>query len=159
MRRNVSKFLHILQPAVGTSIIEYKSSSNILLWALILQFGKVADYAHRTEFQKRGSPHTHGLLWVDSAPKFGISSDKEICNYIDSCISCSLAVGEEEKPFVKFQIHKHSPTCKKVVKRKPICRFGIPWPPMQETRILYPLEIENTDEISALQENYKSLMS
>ena len=76
-------------------------------------FGKVIDYAHRTEFQKHGSPHIHGLLWVDNTPKFGISSDKEICEYIDSCISCSLAVREEEKPFVKLQIHKHSCTCKK----------------------------------------------
>ena len=46
-----------------------------------------------------------------------------------------------------------------MVKRKPVCRFGVPWPPMQETRILYPLGIENTDEISVLQEDYKSLMS
>ena len=30
---------------------------------------------------------------------------------------------------------------------------------MQETRILYPLGIENTDEISVLQEDYRSLMS
>ena len=46
-----------------------------------------------------------------------------------------------------------------MVKRKPICQFGVPWPPMQETRILYPLGIENTDEISVLQEDYRSLMS
>ena len=77
-------------------------------------FGKVVDYAHRTEFEKRKSPHIHGILWVDNAPKFGISPDKEICKYIDSCISCSLAVREEEKPFVKLQIHKHSRTCKKI---------------------------------------------
>ena len=121
-------------------------------------FGKVIDYAHRTEFQKQGSPHIHGLLWVDNAPKFGTSSDREICKYIDSCISCSLAVREDDKPFVKLQIHKHSRTCKKMVKRKPICRFGVPWPPMKETRILYPLGIENTDEINGLQEDYRSLM-
>ena len=54
-------------------------------------FGKVIDYAHRTEFQKQGSPHIHGLLWVDNAPKFGISPDKEICKYIDSCISCTFS--------------------------------------------------------------------
>ena len=30
---------------------------------------------------------------------------------------------------------------------------------MQETRIFYPLGIENTDEISVLQEDYRSLMS
>ena len=46
-----------------------------------------------------------------------------------------------------------------MVKRKPICRFGIPWPPMQETTILYPMGIENADEISVLQEDYRSLMS
>ena len=44
-----------------------------------------------------------------------------------------------------------------MVKRKPICQFGVPWPPMQETQILYPLGIENTAEISVLQEDYKSL--
>ena len=122
-------------------------------------FGRVMDYAHRTEFQKRGSPHIHGLLWVDNAPKFDISSDKEICKYIDSCISCSLAVREEEKKFVKLQIHKHSRTCKKMVKRKPTCRFRVPWPPMQETRILYPLGTESNDEISVLQEQYRFIMS
>ena len=46
-----------------------------------------------------------------------------------------------------------------MVKRKPICRFGVPWPPMQETQILYPLGIDNIDEISVLQEDYRSLMS
>ena len=122
-------------------------------------FGRVMDYAHRTEFQKLGSPHIHGLLWVDNAPKFDISSDKEICKYIDSCISCSLAVREEEKKIVKLQIHKHSRTCKKMVKRKPTCRFGVPWPPMQETRILYPLGTESNDEISVLQEQYRFIMS
>ena len=122
-------------------------------------FGNVTDYAHRTEFQKRGSPHIHGLLWIDNAPKFSISSDKEICEYIDSCISCSFDVLEEEKQFVKLQIHKHSRTCKKMVKRTATCRFGVPWPPMQETQILYPLGIENADEISVLQEHYKSLIN
>ena len=122
-------------------------------------FGNVTDYAHRTEFQKRGSPHIHGLLWIDNAPKFSISSDKEICEYIDSCISCSLDVLEEEKQFVKLQIHKHSRTCKRMVKRKATCRFGVPWPPVQETQILYPLGTENADEISVLQEHYKSLIN
>ena len=60
---------------------------------------------------------------------------------------------------MKLQIHKHSRTCKKMVKRKPICRFGVPWPPMKETQILYPLAIGNTDEINVLQEDYRSLMS
>ena len=122
-------------------------------------FGNVEDFVYRTEFQKRRSPHIHGLLWVKNAPVFGKSSDKEICQYIDSCMSCSLDVTEEEKPFVKLQAHKHSRTCKKMIRGKPTCRFGVPWPPMQETRILYPLETENAGETNVLKECYQSLMS
>ena len=76
-------------------------------------FGNVVDFVYRTEFQKQGSPHIHGSLWVKDAPVFGESLDKAICEYIDSCMSCSLDVTEEKEPFVKQQIHKHSRTCKK----------------------------------------------
>ena len=30
--------------------------------------GKVKEYAIKIEFQERGSPHAHCLLWVDGAP-------------------------------------------------------------------------------------------
>ena len=74
-------------------------------------------------------------------------------------MSCSLDVTEEEKPFVKLQAHKHSRSCKKMIRGKPTCRFGVPWPPMQETRIFYPLETENAGETNVLKEHYQSLMS
>ena len=60
---------------------------------------------------------------------------------------------------MKLQIHKHSHTCKKIIRGKPTCRFGVLWPPMQETRILYPLEMGNINETNVLKEHYKSLMS
>ena len=121
-------------------------------------FGNVEDFVYRTEFQKRKSPHIHDLLCVKDAPVFGISSNKEICDYINSYMSCSLDVTQEEKPFVKLQIHKHSCTCKKTIRGKSTYQFGVPWPPMQETRILYPFEMENIDETNVLKEHYKSLM-
>ena len=74
-------------------------------------------------------------------------------------MSCSLDVTEEEEPFVKQQIHKHSRTCKKMIRGKPTCRFDVPWPPMQETRILYPLETGNASETNVLKECYQLLMS
>ena len=73
-------------------------------------FGQVLDFVHRVEFQKRGSPHIHGLLWIHNAPRFGTSSDEDLCKYIDSCISCSTDVTDSEKDFLKLQIHKHSRT-------------------------------------------------
>ena len=42
-------------------------------------FGQVLDFVHRVEFQKRGSPHIHGLLWIHNAPKFGTSPDEDVC--------------------------------------------------------------------------------
>ncbi len=32
--------------------------------------GKVVDHWYRVEFQARGSPHIHMLVWVENAPAF-----------------------------------------------------------------------------------------
>ena len=58
---------------------------------------------------------------MKNAPVYGKSSDKEICQYIHSCMSCRLDVTEQEMPFVKLQAHKHSHTCKKMIRGKPTC--------------------------------------
>ena len=39
--------------------------------------GEVTDYAIRVEFQARGSPHAHNVIWVKDAPKFGHDSDED----------------------------------------------------------------------------------
>jgi len=42
------------------------------------------------------------------------------------------------KPFIGYQIHKHSATCYK--RKKKVCRFGFPKPPLPSTHILEPLD-------------------
>ena len=37
--------------------------------------GKIADWFYRVEYQQRGSPHIHMLIWLENAPTFGIDSD------------------------------------------------------------------------------------
>ncbi len=32
--------------------------------------GKIADWFYRVEYQQRGSPHIHMLIWLENAPKF-----------------------------------------------------------------------------------------
>ena len=103
-------------------------------------FGQLDDYVYRVEFQKRCSPHIHGLFWIHNVPQYGKNTKAEICSYIDKCISCSLDVAESEKPYVKLQIHKHSKTCKKIVNGKKTCHFGAPWLPMRFTQILEPCD-------------------
>ena len=42
----------------------------ILLNPLVCPLGEVVDYFIRIEFQLRGSPHAHMLLWVRDPPDF-----------------------------------------------------------------------------------------
>ncbi|XP_072052002.1 uncharacterized protein [Amphiura filiformis] len=45
--------------------------------------GKVEDYYYRTEFQQRGWPHIHMMVWVKDAPKFDEDSDEDITEFVD----------------------------------------------------------------------------
>jgi len=43
--------------------------------------GVIVDYAIRIEFQARGSPHAHCVIWVKDAPEFGVNSDAYVCDF------------------------------------------------------------------------------
>ena len=120
-------------------------------------FGQLVDYVYRFEFQKRGSPHIHGLFWICNAPQYVKNTKAEIYSYINKCISCSLDVLESEKLYVKLQIHKHSKTCKKIVNGKKTCPFGVPWLPMRFTQILEPLEPTECEIYDMLKEQYAKI--
>jgi len=51
--------------------------------------GEIVDYAIRVEFQARGSPHAHCVLWVKDAPKYGVDTDEDICAFIDQYVMCN----------------------------------------------------------------------
>jgi len=36
----------------------------------VAPIGEIADYFFRLEFQQRGSPHIHGLVWIKDAPQY-----------------------------------------------------------------------------------------
>ena len=105
-------------------------------------FGCLQNFFYRVEFQHRGSPHIHGLLWIKNAPHYEKNTDTEIINYIDSVISCSHNDINNNKN-IELQIHKHSKTCIRRINHQKKCRFSCPWPPLDKTQILYPL---NKDE-------------
>ena len=48
------------------------------------------DYSIRIEFQARGSPHAHCVIWVKDAPKYGVGSDVEVCEFIGQYITCAI---------------------------------------------------------------------
>ena len=54
--------------------------------------GKVNDYFYRVEFQQRGSPHIHILIWVEGgAPKYKENPNQDFVEYIDKHVSCNLS--------------------------------------------------------------------
>ena len=114
--------------------------------------GIITDYFYRVEFQQRGSPHIHMIVWVENAPKFGTNTDDDIAAYVDEYLTCSNE-DEEINNLIDLQIHNHSRTCNK--KQDKICRFGYPLPPLPKTMVLQPLD-ENVDEY---RKKYKDLQS
>ena len=114
--------------------------------------GSLEDYFYRVEFQQRGSPHIHMLAWITGSPKYGENDNEEVIGYINQVASCSSDVPHEWNVFLDFQRHKHSRSCRKG--GSPICRFGIPFPPMRKTEIIQPY---SGDDHLVYEEYYKTV--
>ena len=112
---------------------------------------------YRVEYQQRGSPHIHMLIWLKDAPVFGVDEDDAITTFIDNIISCQKPSNNPELlNLVNRQIHRHSHTCKKKAKKE--CRFNFPQPPMKSTKILYPLSGNMpSKEIKHHKESWKAI--
>ena len=108
----------------------------------------VKDYFYRVEFQQRGSPRIHMPVWIENIPTLENNSDEVIVQFVDQYLTCS-ADNKEIANLVNLQIHKHSRTCRK--KRKPVCRFGFPLPPLPKTILIYPF----TEDVEKYKKKYK----
>ncbi|CAB4005683.1 ATP-dependent DNA helicase PIF1 [Paramuricea clavata] len=114
------------------------------LMSEIAPLGKLKDWFYRVEYQQRGSPHIHMLIWLENAPVFGVDKDEDVVNFIDQIITCRKPDNDTELfDLVNRQTHRHSHTCRKNSKK--VCRFNYPQPPMRSTQILHPLD-DNASE-------------
>ena len=121
----------------------HKFLQNFLL-SSTAPLGKIADWFYRVEYQQRGSPHIHMLIWLENAPTFGEDSDYDVVSFIDKIVTCEKPTENPDLlALVNRQVHRHSHTCRK--KSKSVCRFNYPQPPMTSTKILYPLDIDMDD--------------
>ena len=115
--------------------------------------GEIVDYVIRIEFQARGSPHAHTLLWVKNAPQINVQTDDEVCEFVQKYISCSIPDDGDEKELVcKLQRHSHSSYCRK----KGSCRFRYPKPPSDRVIIAKEPDSENSMELKAHARNVMS---
>ena len=97
--------------------------------------GEVVEYSIRIEFQSRGSPHAHCVIWVEDAPRFGECDDSEVCDFMDKYISRDIPKEEGKLRVLLLQQHKHASYCK----RHNRCRFNFPHPPSPKTLIAKPV--------------------
>ena len=128
-------------PITAARMFEYRLDTFVttFLKSTANPIGHVAEYVIRIEFQARGSPHAHTLIWIKDAPKLGHSLEEDVKSFIDKYISCSLPDSDAELRVLveSLQIHRHSHTCR----RKKGCRFNYPKPPSASTLIAHePLE-------------------
>ena len=94
--------------------------------------GEVVDFMIRIEFQARGSPHAHTIVWIKDAPKFGTDRVEEVVEFIDKYQTCAIPDNDPElHDLVQLQSHVHSSSCM----RKGSCRFHIPKLPSPATLI------------------------
>ena len=118
----------------------------------------VIHYTYRVEFQMRGAPHVHGVLWLDLKDlnkkysgltsifiklrlqsHLALSEKNLLQKFIDAYISCSLQ-NDIQDIVHEVQIHHHSKSCKKYDGK---CRFHYPKFPSNTTIIAQPLRKED----------------
>ncbi|CAD7087562.1 unnamed protein product [Hermetia illucens] len=97
---------------------------------------RVVDFFQRIEFQHRGGPHAHILLWLDCDNREPVS--ESMPNTIQ-LVTDLCSVSRDGLPGDRYnnQIHRHTFTCTK--RGETTCRFNIPYWPISETRVLLPM--------------------
>ena len=96
--------------------------------------GPVAHHFYKKEYQARGAPHYHILLWIEGAPIAGKDEPEEVLRWIQNRITCRIPE-EDSNPelhqlVTKYQRHKCSGYCQRRKKVKgtyiTYCRFSFP---------------------------------
>ena len=96
--------------------------------------GPVAHYFYKKEYQARGAPHYHIILWIEGAPVAGKDEPECVLPWIQRRITCRISDQhtnpELHQLVTKYQYHKCSGYCQRRRKVKgtfiTYCKFGFP---------------------------------
>ena len=123
---------------------------NDFLKSKAMPIGEVVDFMIRIEFQARGSPHAHTIVWIKDAPKFGTDSVEDVVEFIDKYQTCAIPDNDPElHDLVQLQWHVHSSSCM----RKGSCCFHIPKLPSPVTLISTEPQDEQDKAVKVKQAN------
>ena len=85
---------------------------NFVLKSVHNPLGVIPGYFYRVEFQQRGSPHIHLIVWVENSPKYQVNSIDDITDYVDKYLKCS-STNDKLSDLIQLQVYNHSRTCRK----------------------------------------------
>ena len=130
-------YLH-QNPITGVCMFQHRLEAffSEYLLSVTHPLGHITDDMIKIEFQMRGLPHAHCLLWVKDAPKIDKDPDDVMCAFIDKYITAVIPpVTSENEHHIKLmdnlQKHTHFEYCHK----NKSCCFGFPKPPATKTFI------------------------
>jgi len=144
----------------------------------------IVDYYWRVEFQTRGSPHVHMMIWCKNTPVYDrlnpqceanakcvefidkyITAENPKCEFVceDNMVEKEKMKYKESQVPISFQKHEHrfnclvdnpDPVCNNDAK---LCKYGFPWPILNETIILEPLHAEHKPRLNELKKLYSKI--
>ena len=104
----------------------------VLLKGAVL--GQVDHFYWKKEYQARGAPHYHVLLWIRDAPVIGHDDPERVLAWLQERITCHIPDKKTDPDLhrlvTRYQMHKCSAYCKR--RRKcgstfiTRCKFGFP---------------------------------
>ena len=112
-----SDYLHN-NPVTGVHMFQYRVENFFSQYLLSSAnpLGEITDHVIKIEFQMRGTPHAHCLLWVEDAPKISRDPNNVVCAFIDKYISATTPPTTHESSHdnaivTRLQKHSHSDYC------------------------------------------------
>ena len=105
--------------------------------------GTVDHFYWKKEYQARGAPHYHVLLWIKDAPVIGQDDPDEVLEWIQDRITCHIPKKETDPELynlvTRYQMHRCSSYCKRRRKCGSVfitrCRFGFPRQPCENAKL------------------------
>ena len=169
LSNNIDKYKYIKENIVYVTILFNNRVQNFIKHIMLGKNNPMAVkyYSYKTEFQARGAPHIHGVIWVDfdlisktrtdnkydelqtafktikNGDKLSNAQETALSNFADEHISCSLMNSKTRKIVSDVNIHHHSKSCKK---HGTVCRFKFPKFPSLRTIIVLPAKVLFEDE-------------
>ena len=75
----------------------------------------MSNYYSKKEYQARGAPLHHVLLWIEGAPVIGVDPHEDVLSFIQNIITCNIPDKETDLELrhlvTTFQMHKCSGYC------------------------------------------------